>query len=401
MNPVILEWLNLVVRWFHVIVAIGWIGTSFFFMWLDAHLTPKKGGGEHAVGEIWLFHSGGYYEVEKKRFVPVDVLSSLHWFKWEAYLTWLSGFLLLIIVYYLSGGALLVDPSISNLTQAEAIALGVGTLVIGWVIYDRLWSSTLAEKSILVSVISFVLLVAVTYALAHLLSGRAAYMHVGALLGTLMAANVLFVIQPAQRRMFRVNEAGQIPDSAWGKKAKQRSTHNNYMTLPVVFVMLSSHFPSTYGQSYNWAILIVLFLAGAGVRYFLNTHETGNIAAFWVLAASLLAVVALALTTATAFRQEAIARNSALEHPVTFAAVRSVIAQRCASCHSAHPSDDVFRDPPNGVAFDTPGQIKRFAEKIKLRVVTTRTMPLANKTHMTDEERALMAAWINEGAPID
>lgn len=397
----ILEWLNLVVRWFHVIVGIGWIGTSFFFMWLDAHLTPNKSKGEHSGGEIWLIHSGGYYEVEKKRFVPVEVLPALHWFKWEAYLTWLSGFFLLIIVYYLSAGAFLVDPTISNLTQGEAIALGIGTLAISWVIYDLLWSSTLSEKSIFASVISFILLVGVTYALAHLLSGRATYMHVGALLGTLMAANVLFVIQPAQRRMFRANQVGEVPDPAWGKKAKQRSTHNNYMTLPVVFVMLSNHFPNTYGHAYNWEILIVLFLAGAGVQHFLNTHGGGGHAAPWVLAGSVLAVIALALITSSPLRHETTARNVGSELHVTFAQVRTVFTVRCVSCHSARPTDDMFRKAPNGVMFDAPEQIKRLADKIKLRVVDTKTMPLANKTRMTEAERVLIAAWVKEGAPID
>lgn len=401
MLAVVTEWLNLVVRWFHVLVGIGWIGTSFFFIWLDAHLTPRKGAAEHSVGEIWLFHSGGYYEVEKRRFVPVEVLPALHWFKWEAYLTWMSGFALLVIVFYMNGAVYLVDRNVADLGQGEAIAIGVGSLFVGWLVYDALWRSPLARNEPLASAISLLLLVGVAYGLTRLLSGRAAYIHVGALLGTLMAANVWLVIQPAQRRMFAANRAGQVPDPSWGAKAKQRSVHNNYMTLPVVFAMISSHYPGTYGHPYNWAILIVLFLAGAGVRHFLNTHEAVGHAAGWVLAASLAAVITLAIVTASPPGGGTAARGDAAAASVSFAAARVVFEARCLPCHSAHPKDDVFREPPNGVAFDTPDQIKRFADKIKLQVVNTRLMPLANKTGMTESERALIGRWIAEGAPLD
>jgi uncharacterized membrane protein len=401
MSPAIIEWLNLVVRWFHVLVGIGWIGTSFFFIWLDAHLTPKRGASQHSVGEIWLFHSGGYYEVEKRRFVSVEVLPALHWFKWEAYLTWISGFALLVIVYYLGGGVYLVDRSVAELSQGTAVALGVGSLVVGWLAYDALWRSPLARSNLLASATSLALLVGVAYGLTHLLSGRAAYIHVGALLGTLMAANVWLVIQPAQRRMFAANRAGAVPDPSWGAKAKQRSVHNNYMTLPVIFAMISSHYPGTYGHPYNWAILIVLFLAGAGVRHFLNAYEGAGQAAGWVLAASLAAVIALAVVTASPPRRGAATSGAAGAGSVSFGQARVVFEERCLSCHSTHPKDDLFREPPNGVAFDTPEQIKRLADRIRVRVVDTRTMPLANKTGMTEDERALIGRWIAEGAPLD
>jgi uncharacterized membrane protein len=245
------------------------------------------------------------------------------------------------------------------------------------------------------------LLVGVAYGLTHLLSGRAAYIHVGALLGTLMAANVWLVIQPAQRRMFAANRAGAVPDPSWGAKAKQRSVHNNYMTLPVIFAMISSHYPGTYGHPYNWAILIVLFLAGAGVRHFLNAYEGAGQAAGWVLAASLAAVIALAVVTASPPRRGAATSGAAGAGSVSFGQARVVFEERCLSCHSTHPKDDLFREPPNGVAFDTPEQIKRLADRIRVRVVDTRTMPLANKTGMTEDERALIGRWIAEGAPLD
>ena len=264
MSGIITEWLNLLIRWFHIVVGIGWIGTSFFFIWLDAHLTPKAGAARGSVGEIWLFHSGGFYEVEKKLVVPTEVLPSLHWFKWEAYLTWISGFLLLIVVYYLGGGVFLIDPGQSSIGLPVAVLIGLGTLGLGWLVYDFLWRSPLGRNPPLATAISFLLLAAIAFGLSRVFSGRAAYMHVGALLGTIMAANVWRVIQPAQRQMYRINLSGGEPDVALSKQAKLRSTHNNYMTLPVIFVMVSNHFPSTYGNAYNWIVLLVLFLAGAG-----------------------------------------------------------------------------------------------------------------------------------------
>ena len=267
MSGVVTEWLNLLIRWFHIIVAIGWIGTSFFFIWLDAHLTPRQNAARGSVGEIWLFHSGGFYEVEKKLMVPTEVLPQLHWFKWEAYLTWISGVLLLIVVYYLGGGVFLLNPGESAVGLPAGIAIGLGTLAVGWLVYDALWRSALGHQPALATAISLLLLAGVAYGLTQIFSGRAAYMHVGALLGTIMAANVWRVIQPSQRQMYRTNLSGDEPDEALSKQAKLRSTHNNYMTLPVVFVMVSNHFPSTYGNAYNWLVLLVLFLASDASSY--------------------------------------------------------------------------------------------------------------------------------------
>jgi uncharacterized membrane protein len=400
MSGIITEWLNLLLRWFHIVVGIGWIGTSFFFIWLDAHLVPKRAAAPGSVGEIWLFHSGGFYEVEKKLKVPEQVLPQLHWFKWEAYLTWISGVLLLAVVYYLGGGAFLVDPGVAPIGVGAAIALGVGTLVVGWLIYDALWRSPLGHHTLPAAAISFLLLAGIAFGLSHLLSGRAAYMHVGALLGTLMAGNVWRVIQPAQRAMYRVNLAGGMPDVTLSKLAKQRSTHNNYMTLPVIFVMISNHFPSTYGNAYNWAVLLVLFLIGGGVRHYLNTHDRSDGAARWVLAASALACIGLIAFTALPLRQRAGAAISGAE-AVSFAEVRPIIDRRCIGCHSVRPTDDLVTEAPNGVVFDTPAQIKTFVEKIEARVVATDTMPLGNKTGMTPEERDVIGRWIAEGAPLE
>ncbi|MGO8915532.1 MAG: urate hydroxylase PuuD [Stellaceae bacterium] len=401
MSGIITEWLNLLIRWFHIIVGIGWIGTSFFFIWLDAHLTPKPGAARGSVGEIWLFHSGGFYEVEKKLMVPTEVLPSLHWFKWEAYLTWISGFLLLIVVYYLGGGVFLIDPEQTSIGLPAAVLIGLGTLALGWLVYDFLWRSPLGRNPPLATAISFLLLAAVAFGLSRVFSGRAAYMHVGALLGTIMAANVWRVIQPSQRQMYRINLSGGEPDVALSQQAKLRSTHNNYMTLPVVFVMVSNHFPSTYGNAYNWIILLVLFVASAGVRHYLNVHDRDPRAGGWVLALSAAAFIGLIAFTALPAYQRATAAAALGGQRVAFSAVRPIIVERCAACHSAKPTDDVVTEAPNGVTFDTPAQIKSFADKIHARVVETDTMPLGNKTGMTEDERAVIGRWIAQGAPLD
>ena len=401
MSGIITEWLNLLIRWFHIVVGIGWIGTSFFFIWLDAHLTPKAGAARGSVGEIWLFHSGGFYEVEKKLVVPTEVLPSLHWFKWEAYLTWISGFLLLIVVYYLDGGVFLIDPGQSSIGLPVAVLIGLGTLGLGWLVYDFLWRSPLSRNPRLATAISCLLLAAIAFGLSRVFSGRAAYMHVGALLGTIMAANVWRVIQPAQRQMYRINLSGGEPDVALSKQAKLRSTHNNYMTLPVIFVMVSNHFPSTYGNAYNWIVLLVLFVASAGVRHYLNVHDRDPRAGGWILALAAASFIGLIAFTALPAYQRATAAASAGAGRVAFAEVRPIIVERCIACHSAKPTDDVVTEAPNGVTFDTPAQIKGFVDKIHARVVDTDTMPLGNKTNMSEAERAVIGRWIAEGAPLD
>jgi uncharacterized membrane protein len=396
MGSVVLEWANLFVRWFHIVVGIGWIGTSFFFIALDAHLTAAAGGNKHSAGKIWLIHSGGYYEVEKLKYVPPGKIPALHWFKWEAYLTGFSGITLLFIVYYLGGSGFMIDPAVADLSQVEAVGIGILALAGGFALYEAIWRSPLNRFEGLMNLVCFVLLVAVAWGLTHVLSGRAAYMHVGAMMGIIMVANVLFVIQPGQRRMVRANAAGQVPDPAWGDAAKQRSVHNNYMTLPVVFVMISNHFPNTYGQKWNWAILIALFLVGAGVRYFLNTFDRGGKAAPYVLAGAVAGALALALVTSVPLNG-----GAAPGERVSFSQADAVFAHRCVQCHSSRPSDDAFHEAPNGVKFDTKQQIAGVVAKIKLMAVDTNAMPLGNKTGMTEKERALLGAWIAEGAPLD
>ena len=270
------DWANLLVRWFHVIAGIAWIGSSFYFLWLDSNLEAQQSDAADAEGHLWMVHSGGFYRVEKKKLVPSTMPETLHWFKWEAGLTFLSGFTLLIVVYYLSGGVLLVDSSVSDISVNLARALGIGTLVIGWAVYDTLWVSPLSSNLKLATIISCIGLGCVAYGLSQFLSGRAAYMHVGAMMGTCMVANVWMRILPAQRALIAATTEGGSPDPKLAKRAKQRSMHNNYMTLPVVFVMISNHYYGTYGHELNWLVLILIMVAGAGAQHLRNQSEHGQ-----------------------------------------------------------------------------------------------------------------------------
>lgn len=390
------ELLDLVVRWVHLIAGIMWVGNSMLFNWLDRNLIKPDPHREGMEGTIWMLHSGGFYEVEKKQLAPNEFPEILHWFKWQSYTTWMSGALLLIIVYYMGGGGLLVDSSVFNLSVPAAISIGVGTLVGGWLVYDLLWRSPLRYNAKVAAPLSFALACGAAYALTHVLSGRAAYMHVGAMLGTLMAGNVFFHIIPSQRQLVAATKAGQIADPSIAANAKQRSIHNNYITFPLLFIMVSNHFPSTFGNPYNWLILIVLILTGAGVRHWMNIRFYYKA---WqpALAATLVAGFALLVFLVS---KSAVPSVAHAQTPVSFSEARVVVAQRCASCHSSHPTDDVFKAAPNGVVFDTPEQIQRMAERINVRAVSTKTMPLNNKTGITPAERALLGSWVAGGAHL-
>jgi uncharacterized membrane protein len=350
-------------------------------------------------GELWMVHSGGFYHTEKRRPGPGEMPDVLHWFKWEALFTWISGIALLVLVYYLSD-AYLLDPAVSNIGRGTATAIGIALLVVGWVVYDALWRSRLAadRTAWAATTISMALLAAATIASCRLLSGRAAYMHVGALLGTLMVANVWLRILPAQQAMIDATKAGRQPDFTLGERAKRRSVHNSYMTFPLLFIMLSNHYPATYASPANWLVLLLLFVAGAAARHAMIAYEPS---ARWALVP---AAAALAGAVFFATPKGAAAPVPSLGAAPAFVAVRAVILQRCLPCHSRFPSDPTFgavpAPPAAGVAFDTPESIARFAERIRVRAVETQTMPLANRTGMTPEERALLARWIAAGAPL-
>jgi len=388
------DWANLLLRWAHFVAGIAWIGSSFYFIWLDRALTQPEHAKPGVEGDLWMVHSGGFYQVEKRRPGPGEVPPVLHWFKWEAMLTWITGIALLILVFYL-GSAYLLDPNVSRISRGAAIALGIGLIVLGWPMYDGLWRSPLARRPPIAAAISLALLTAVTVLVCRLFSGRAAFMHVGALLGTIMVANVWERILPAQRQMLDATRAGRPADFTLGERAKQRSVHNSYMTLPLLFIMLSNHFPATYASPVNWLVLLLLCVAGAFVRHAMIGR--GRSARWALLPAALTLAGAMFFSTPTGAGTRI---PTATDSVPSFAAVRSVIAQRCQPCHSQYQSDRTFGPTPGGVTFDTPESIARMAERIRVRAVETKTMPLANKTGITQEERDLLARWIAAGTPL-
>lgn len=389
------DWANLLLRWTHFIAGIAWIGSSFYFIWLDRALTRPAQPRPGVEGDLWMVHSGGFYQVEKRRPGSGEVPPVLHWFKWEAMLTWITGISLLILLFYLNG-AYLLDPGVSRISRGQAIALGVGVVIFGWPIYDGMWRSPLARRTASATAVSLVLLTAVTLLLCRLLSGRAAFMHVGSLLGTIMVANVWERIIPAQQQMLAATRAGQPADFTLGERAKQRSVHNSYMTFPVLFIMLSNHFPATYASPVNWLVLLLLFVAGAAVRHAMIGRGTSSRWALVPAALALAGAMFLSTPKGAAARVSGVAADSV----PSFAAVRLVIAQRCQPCHSQFQSDRSFGPAPGGVTFDTPESIVRLAERIRVRAVETETMPLADKTGMTPQERELLARWLAAGAPL-
>ena len=397
MDGVILDWLNIALRWTHLIVGIGWIGTSLYFMWLDAALIRTNLPRPDLEGYAWLLHSGGFYIVERRKLPPGQLPSPIHWFKWEAALTFLTGFPLLILVYYITGGVYLVDPAVSSITPGRAIMLGVGLLIVSWIVYDLLWTSPLARGAGRAAIVlSWGLLFAVVYGLTHVLSGRAAFIHTGAMLGTIMAANVWMRIMPAQRDQIAAATAGRTPDPTLSSRAKQRSTHNSYVTFPVIFMMLSNHYPLTYGHPLNWLVLSLLIVVGVAARQILLARDKGRPTDWWLVPAAAALAVAVYLTSPAW-----LGGGKGGGDRVAFTEVKVVIDRRCISCHSRTPTDDVFRIAPNGVTFDAPENLRTHAEMIRTRVVLLRNMPLANKTGMTDEERDLLGRWLAQGAHLD
>ena len=395
METILSEWVNLVLRWAHIVTGIAWIGSSFLFMWLDSHLEkpdpPRKG----VEGELWMTHSGGFYVVEKMDLAPEEVPRRLHWFKWEAAWTWITGFLLLCLMYYYGAEIYLIDRSVADLTRVEAIAIGVALLAASWFVYDALYKSPLRHRGVTVECIGFGLLILVAYGLSHVFSARGAYMHVGAMLGTIMVANVWMIIIPAQQKLVDATKAGTALDARLAFNAKQRSVHNNYMTLPVIFIMISSHYPSTFGHEHAWAVLIVVFIAGALVRHWFNLRNEGR-QRTWPIPAAV--AIILVLIYATLPGRTMIDEDA---DPVTFAEAYDIVARHCVSCHAAKPSDENIDEPPKNVVFDTAEQIRDQAPRIRAVAVLTRTMPVGNETEMTEEERRILGRWIAEGAEIE
>ena len=385
-----IEWLELAVRWIHVIAGIAWIGTSFYFIRLNAVLAPASDPVEGVEGEAWEVHGGGFYRVAKYRVAPGRMPSELHWFKWEAYATWLSGTSLLVLVYYLSADAFLLDRSVADIGAGTGIAIGVAAIVGGWLFYEFLCRTPLVERPGLFAIVGLIVATGAAWALSEWLSGRAAYIHVGAAIGTIMAANVFLVIIPAHRKLVAAIEAGREPEAWRGIAAARRSLHNNYLTLPVVFLMISNHYPMTYAHPRGWLILGALALVGGWIRHYYNLRHSGRNRP-WMLAVGAAGLGAVAFLATAGAPQPTTAGASGA--PVDFLAVRDVIAVRCSVCHSAHPVHELFDAPPAGITFDTAEEIRARADQIHAVTVETRIMPLGNLTGMTEEERSLVGRW--------
>jgi uncharacterized membrane protein len=386
----LMEWLNIVVRLMHITFGIAWIGASFYFVFLENALNRTHDVRDELAGNLWAIHGGGFYYLEKYKVAPKVIPRELHWFKYESYFTWLTGFSLLFVVYYFNAKGFLIDDNVMHLTPVAAISIGIGSLAAAWVIYDLLCKSPLSSNPVLFLLTGFAIVCGFAYFYCHVFSARAAYIHFGAMLGTIMAGNVFFNIIPAQKAMVYAAKHGKPLDASLGKKAGMRSLHNNYFTLPVLFVMVSNHFPSTFGYSSPWLILIIITLGTAGVKHYLNLKEKKQLNV-WVLPVSVIILLAAAFISAPP--KDPAACNATV--PVS--EVYAIVQKRCIACHSSHPTDDVFKTAPNGVKYDTPEQIANLKDKILQRVVITKTMPQNNKTGMTEEERHLVGCWIKQG----
>ena len=393
----ILDWLNLILRWAHVITGIAWIGSSFYFIWLDARLNvpPRDPENKDVAGDLWAVHGGGFYHSQKYKVAPAELPEPLHWFKWEAYSTWMTGFALYVVIYYVNANALLVDPAVADIKTSTAILTSVGLLVGGWFVYDALCRSGLSDRSL--SIIGSMAVLALCWGVCQLYGGRGAFLQVGTMLGTIMAANVWRIIIPSQKQLVAAKLKGEAPDARLGAKAKQRSVHNNYLTLPVVFTMISPHFALAYSHKYNWLVLFVIFAGAVLVRHYFNLRNQGREVIALPAAA---AVILIVLVVALAPRIETPSDAVAAVRDVTFDDVHKIIQARCVVCHSVtatHPTAPAAA----AVKLDTSREIVTWAPRIFERVVVTKTMPLANLTEMTDEERAAIQSWYVGGASVD
>lgn len=394
-----LEFLSMLVRWLHIIAGIAWIGSSFYFIWLDNTLDPPEPGSDKAKkgisGELWAIHGGGFYNPQKYAVAPAELPQKLHWFKWEAYTTWLSGTALLVLVYWVKAQMMMVDSNVATLAPWQAVAIGAASMIGSWVVYDLLCRSPVGKKDGLLGVVVFGLVTLLAWGLAHKLGGRAMFMHVGTAIGTIMAANVFFVIIPGQKRMVEAMRAGQTPDPIYGKRGKQRSVHNNYFTLPVLFIMISNHYASTYSHPQNWAVLMLMAAAGVTIRHFFNRKHKGVYAwQYQVLGAVLLGIVAW-------WTQPRIVALPPVEGEVTFNRVRAIVGRHCISCHTPQPTFPGLTQPPAGVILHTPQDLIQNASRLYQQVIVTRIMPLGNITQITEQERAVLAAWVRAGAKAE
>ena len=389
-----MEWLNIVIRLMHITFGIAWIGASFYFVFLENALNRTEEVRDELAGNLWAVHGGGFYYLEKYKVAPKSIPKHLHWFKYEAYFTWLSGFCLLFVVYYFNASALLIDKNVLDISITQGILIGVSSFAVAWIIYDAMCKSRLIKNQLLFAIVGFAILIAFAWFYCHVFSARAAYIHFGAMIGGIMVANVFFVIIPGQKEMVRCAKLGIPLDPSLGKKALARSLHNNYFTLPVLFVMVSNHFPSTFGYEYPWLILGVISLGAAGVKHYLNLKEKKDLNV-WILPVSVVILLAASFISAPSTNPYECKKE------VSFSEVNEIMQKRCVQCHSANPTDEVYKVAPNGVMYDTPEGIVAKKDLIMQRVVITKTMPQNNKTNITEEERNTLRCWIEQGAKLE
>jgi len=393
-----LEWLSLLGRWFHVIAGVAWIGASFYFVWLDAHLQVPRDRGEAQrlgiAGEVWAVHGGGFYRAQKFAAAPPELPEPLHWFKWEAYSTWLSGLFMLVLVYWFGARVYLIDPAVAALTPGAAVAIAAAFLAGGWLVYDRLCRSPLGAREPLLAGVLFALCALAAWGLCQLFSGRGAFMHFGAMLGTIMAANVFFVIIPGQKDLVRARREGREPDPIHGVRGRQRSVHNTYFTLPVLFTMIGNHAATLTQHRWNWMALVGVSLAGALIRLFVVLRHRGQAKPALAIAGT----AALAGVFVLAMPQRAPAPGAAAGD-ADFGRVRQVIDRRCVACHARVPRFEGLASAPRDVVLDSDEAIVRHAQAIHQQTVATRAMPIGNLTGITEPERSLIDAWFRAGAP--
>ena len=383
----ITDWIELALRWAHLIVGIAWIGASFYFNWLENRLERDKGGADGIEGDLWAIHGGGFYHVQKYAVAPDQLPPQLHWFKWEAYATWFTGLALLAVVFYLDARVFLLDASLNDLSPLQGTAIGIITLVGSWVLYDGACRSFLRDRPNVLAAVIFIYFAVLAFVLCQLFSGRGAYIHVGSAIGTVMVLNVMAVIIPSQKSLVNAMKSGAERDAELGKSALTRSRHNNYLTLPVLFIMISSHYPSTFGSSWNWLILIALGVVGVLIRHYFNVrHLPGP--KWWHLAA---ACVMFVLIVVLSIPKSAFSPNEL--QSVSMDTVRGIIHQRCTVCHSATPVQPGFPAAPGGVVLDSDSEMETLAARIFTTTVATRSMPIGNLSKITEEERQVIAAW--------
>lgn len=394
------DWLSFAVRWLHVVTAIAWIGSSFYFIALDLGLVKRPGLPEGVHGEEWQVHGGGFYHIQKYLVAPASLPEHLTWFKWESYSTWLSGFALLAIVYYAGADLYLIDRNVLDVSAPVGILISLASIGLGWLLYDALCKSPLGKSDTGLMLVLYVILVAMGWGYTQLFTGRAAFLHLGAFTATIMTANVFLIIIPNQKIVVADLKAGRKPDPKLGAQAKQRSLHNNYLTLPVIFLMLSNHYPLAFGTRYNWIIAALIFIIGVLIRHYFNTRHARKGNPHWTWAASaILFVIIMWLSTAPAVLTGERRLSAAEERFVAsahFPAVRDTVMGRCSMCHAAEPGFEGIHAAPKNVRLDTDADIAAHAREIYLQAGRSHAMPPGNVSGMTEEERRLITAWFEE-----